>query len=385
MDRSRINPSLGSPQTQLQSNSKQLDRKTFFFNQQKAQLVQNAQSPIRTQTSAYEQTRSRLQKELAQRKFYAVREAMEKNILSTTALADQYAKKFGQQQAATILKSLLNYIKGFKQNNAQDLLKAIAQYFSDVSDQYEALAFAEEALLLEGEIELAQMVAEAKAQLMEEKGPQVRAGINILADAQQSEQEGLSNTNDLRDFYRDTLLNQEGLASLYRALKTEYGGNKIREGLDFLLKASTSDLQAQTPSIEKNHLRVIMDNFYQVGVIHNIQLQLTNLMNRMQKNFGDSISHDIEWLMEQIFQLVEALRVEFGVIINLSQHMGAKELNWQIYFLTGLYEQLRLLPKKIYPTNDHRDRLLSATQDALDHSIAEEENATDDSETHESS
>jgi type III secretion system TyeA family effector delivery regulator len=93
----------------------------------------------------------------------------------------------------------------------------------------------------------------------------------------------------------------------------------------------------------------------------------------MQKNFGEGISTDVEGLMDQLFQLVEALRVDHGVIAAIPKNMGARELAWQIYFLTGLYEQLRLLPQKIYPTGDHRTRLLNASQQALDVAIEAEE------------
>lgn len=374
MDSTRIRQSAASGQLDAQLSAKKSDQRLAVFNGQKARLNPYASSVISRQVDAAAgQAAERIEKEMARRRMLEGRRKGEKEPVAAKDLADLYSGKMPGQKTAALLKSLLEGLKTLQNKTPGDILAEVGRRFSDVSDQFQALSYAEEALLAEGDTELAAMVRQAKEQLMEKSGPQVRAGLNIAGEAQKAAEEGLADVDDLRDFYRETILSQEGISNTYRALRKEYGAGKLRDGLDFLLKAATSDMSAEGPSIERGHLKAIMDNFYQVGVVNNIARNLANLLARMQQNFGEGISNDVEGLMDQLFQLVEALRVDFGVIAAIPKKMGARELAWQIYFLTGLHEQLRLLPQKIYPTGDHRTRLLSATQQALDVAIDEEE------------
>ena len=314
----------------------------------------------------------RMERDLALRKIKDERIKTETKVESKD-LAEFYFGKQSEQKTPTVLKSFLDGLRNMKNATADDILKDVGRRFSDVSDQYIALSFVEEEFRAEGDSRMADLVAQAKEQLMNKSGPAVRAGLNIAQAAIQESQGGLGEFGELRDFYRDTILSHDGILSTYRSLREEYGPGKLRQGLDFLIKAATADINAQGPSIEKGHLKAIIDNFYEVGVINNISRSLASLLERMRKNYGDGISTDVESLMERIFELVEALRVDFGVIVKIPENMGAKELSWQIYFLTDLYEQMRLLPIKIYPTSDHRTRLLAAAQQALDYIIEEEE------------
>ncbi len=367
--------------TQLDSQltAKKSDQRKALFNGLKAQLNPYSASVIGKEVDAESaQASERVEREMARRRIEEGKQKSEGQKTKQGSLAETYAARFADPKATQLLKTLLETLKNLKQANPDEVLKELAKHFSDVSDQYEALRYAEEALLDEGDAELAKLTKEGQELLMERSGPEVRAGLNILKEAKYAAEEGLGTIQDLRDFYRENILSQEGIAQTYRALRNEYGPGKLREGLDFLLRAGSSDLDAEGPSIERSHLKAIMDNFYEVGVVNNISRNLANLLARMRQNFGEGISNDVEVLMDELFRLVEALRVDHGIIAAIPPKMGAKELAWQIYFLTGLYEQLRLLPVKIYPSNDHRTRLLNATQEALDFAIEEEEEAEEE-------
>ena len=68
-----------------------------------------------------------------------------------------------------------------------------------------------------------------------------------------------------------------------------------------------------------------------------------------------------EWIQPDLFQ-------------HLPAQFEIQSLAARIYFLTGLHRTVRLLPIKLYPDPDNRDKLLNEIQKALDETIAEEEN-----------
>jgi len=320
----------------------------------------------------------RIEKQLAKRKIFDDRQKQAK--VESKEGAHMSFEQAPGKNSPVALKDLLDELKNLRKPTSQDILKEVGQRFSDVSDQYVALGEAQKQLREQGDHLLADLVQQAQDELMEASGPAIRAGLNILEPALESAEKGLGDVNDLRDFYRDHILTHEGILNTYRALRAEYGHGNIRDGLDFLLKATACDMEAEGPSIDRAHLKTVLDNFYEVGVINNISIQLTDLLNRMRKNGEDGASTDVEALMDRIFELVEALKVEFGVVVQMPALLNIQDLPGQIYFLTGLYEQLRLLPLKIYPSKDHRTRLLAAAQQALDYVIEEEEQQEDESE-----
>ena len=71
--------------------------------------------------------------------------------------------------------------------------------------------------------------------------------------------------------------------------------------------------------------------------------------------------------------LAEAYRVKSEEFLKLAEKMGLKDLLQKIYFLTGLNEQIRLIPFKLYEEPESREKLLEASQEALYEVIYEEE------------
>jgi type III secretion protein W len=288
-------------------------------------------------------------------------------------LAEKYAARLPSKNAGELLQQLFQSLKGLKEFTSDDILKEVRQFFPDPSDQYEALGFAAEAFALEGELDKADFLQEAQDKLLKRQGPEVRAGINILPEALKASEADLAPVQDLRDFYRETILISQAILSIFRSIKAEYGPQKLDQGLDYLIRATTADLNAQGPSIEKGHLKAIIDNFYAVGVLNRMQEQFTALLNRMHDQYDKGISKDPEALMESVLKLVESLKVDIAQVQQLVTKTNIHTLAPRIDFLTHLYEQLRLIPLKVYPGSLTRTQLLESTQKELDRSIALEE------------
>lgn len=286
----------------------------------------------------------------------------------------RYAKRLPGEQTGELLKNLLQQLKGLKKFTFADVLTAVRQFFPDPSDQYEALGYAAEAFAEEGLNDKAVFLKAAQQDLMNRQGPEIRAGINILPEAQKFAQ--LDSVQNLRDFYRDTILHHLTILTVFRALTQEYGAEHLNEGLDYLIRAATADLNAQGPSIDKSHLKAIIDHFYEVGALNRMQEAFANILNRMETQYSDKVLNKPTLLMEEVLKIIDAFKIDEKRVAQLPEKMNIRALAQSIDFMTGLYEQLRLLPLKIYTVPEGRSQLLEATQKCLDRYIEAEEKSS---------
>lgn len=78
-------------------------------------------------------------------------------------------------------------------------------------------------------------------------------------------------------------------------------------------------------------------------------------------------------LMSEILEMSLQRWVDSNRFTDLANRSGARDLEGRIYFLTQLSEIIRLLPLKVFPAAETRDKLLTSVQEALDLEIAKEE------------
>jgi type III secretion system TyeA family effector delivery regulator len=81
-------------------------------------------------------------------------------------------------------------------------------------------------------------------------------------------------------------------------------------------------------------------------------------------------AHD---LMEEILDMTAQRWVDPDRFIQIMAKMGLHKPEIRIFFLTQLREKVRLIPLKLYPTPDIREKMLDALQQAMDSEIAREE------------
>jgi len=312
----------------------------------------------------------KFEKELAKRKSKESR----KSQLTMSEMAQEFCDLAKNIKSPEVLLKFMDLLK--KMNNATPdaILKELARLLEDVTDQFTALSFAEEVLEGEDQSEdLLQQVKEAKEKLMKDAGPAVRAGLNITREAMSASKEGVGEFQQLRDFYRDIILNHEGIKDSFNAIRNEYGEGGLEKAIAYLIKAAGSDLAAQGSSMEAAQLKAIIDNLYQVESLSGINKRLQELLARVVSNFGVQLKGGSETVMDTILTLAEAYRVKSEEFLKLAEKMGLKDLLQKIYFLTGLNEQIRLIPFKLYEEPESREKLLDASQEALDEVIYEEE------------
>lgn len=210
--------------------------------------------------------------------------------LSSTELADKYVNMTGQSQNSEKFHEFLAAIKKRgSQVTEQELRDMLQREFSDVSEQYAALAFAEESLKQEDTPEaqaLATKVTTVKETLLKEAGPAIRAGINIATDVLSFSKQGLEQLEKLRDLYRYAVLGRPTVSDMYQAIMSRYGESRFTQALDFLIQAAGSDLDAHGlgPSMESAHLETAVNNINYVQQMGNLYRVLADLVDKVRPN-----------------------------------------------------------------------------------------------------
>ena len=81
-------------------------------------------------------------------------------------------------------------------------------------------------------------------------------------------------------------------------------------------------------------------------------------------------AHD---LMEEILDMAGQRWVDPDRFRQILTKMRVTDTETRIYFLTQLFEKVRMIPSKIFPSEESREKMLDALQEALDIEIAREE------------
>lgn len=81
-------------------------------------------------------------------------------------------------------------------------------------------------------------------------------------------------------------------------------------------------------------------------------------------------AHD---LMRELLEMTTQRWIDPNNFIQITNKIGVKDSEMRIYFLTQLREKIRLIPLKLYPSADIREKMLDALQQAMDTEISREE------------
>jgi type III secretion protein W len=224
----------------------------------------------------------KVEKKLSERKAGS-KEALK---ASAAELADKYVNMMSGSSNAHKLHEFVDSIKKRGERATQQDIRDLAkEMFEDVSEQYAAMAFAEEVLINEGGYEkLASTVNAAKEALLAEAGPAIRAGINIAADVLSYSKQGLEQVEKLRDLYRFAVLGRQTVSDMYQAIMGRYGESRFPQALDFLIQAAGNDLDAHGmgPSIEPAHLETAVNNINYVQQMGNLYRVLADLVDKVR-------------------------------------------------------------------------------------------------------
>ncbi len=300
------------------------------------------------------------------------------------SLAMELAEKY-QQQVPDVDKdeldkfsaqSLAQGSSASPESLRQDARKA----FPDKTHQFIALSYARDQAQAQGkDSQLVAVLQTACDQMMKEEGPAIQSGLNISAVAQRYVDQGMSDTQDLRNLYRDVVLDYGTVVEAYDRVTTQYPQKQFPSAVSFLLQSLSVDLDASSQSMSKVHLRQVIDDMGKMKTLSSIYGQCEDLLNRVRNNYAtvrnDVSTHD---MMKEVLIAQDKGWQGGNIFTDLPDRLGIRADEPAIYFMRGFKEVLRLMPLKIFNDDSvKRDRTLQSVQQSMDTLIDNEELANE--------
>ena len=256
--------------------------------------------------------------------------------------------------------------------DAQDLLRELARGSTDPSHQFAMLDILEQAFG-EGEEALRALVRQAKAQLTEAKGAEIRAGLN-LAEEVNARATTPEEMRELRDMYRGEVVGFTKPQECFRSLLAARGAEGLKDAIDFLIAGCGADLKSSSPSLDAAALGRILTDLQCVQVLQTVLEALTALGRRMDRQFGDPCAMDGEQMTGRILDFTEQSFVAASGIASFIGECGMKKLLSKMDFARELTSLFRKLSPRLFAREGDRQRLVDAAQEHLDELITEENN-----------
>ena len=254
-----------------------------------------------------------------------------------------------------------------------DALRERARKFSDdPTHQFLALEFSrEQAMAGDADPAVIEALDEAMAALQAESGPAIQAGLNVSAVARQFAGREVGDTQQLRDIYRDIVLDCRTINDAYDRVVADHPGKSFDEAVRFMLKALGADLAASARSVSKVRIKQIVDDMYQLKSLNSVFEQCEDLVHRVQKNFGAEPGPDaVRDLVSELLTAQDRAWQGADAFGALPGKMGVQSDDAGIYVLQGFKELVRFVPLKAFGDDmARRDRVMISVQQALDAAI----------------
>ena len=279
----------------------------------------------------------------------------------------------GRDQLDAILRQARLARAGGQPMSADDLLRQLGRASTDATHQFAMLDLLEQ-MLGESEGDLAQLVKDARAQLMAEKGPDVKAGLNLAQEvnaraATPEEMQGL------RDLYRSEVFGFTKPQDCFRSLLAARGPEGLKGAISFLLAGCGADLAASNPSMDPVQLRRILLDLQCVDVLQTVLGDLDKLGARMQQQFGEACRLTGEQMTGRVLDFTEQAFVTAPGIGAFVGEAGLQALLAQMDFTRELVGLFRRLSPRLFGKETDRQKLVDAAQEHLDGLVSLEEEA----------
>lgn len=301
------------------------------------------------------------------------------------------AKSFALEQAQKYMErvpdldqdgALQKWVEDLKQmpqsTGPKALMQRVQERFKDPSHAFLALSLAVD--LFEHEDPDSGLVANAKQArdlFYEQHGEAIDAGINISREAGNVKHAGLGNPQQLRDTYRDVVLDYDSIGTAYERIIAQFPGKPLPQAISFLMASLSADIHAsQRDSSRSVKLQGIVNDLYQVKQLNTLYTSCENLLQRCHNRYSSKPPAEhglVDRMMAFIIELKDAEWQGSKVIDKALDYTGLNEREANIYFLQGFKEIARLIPTKIFSDNNQRERMLESVQQRIDAEIDLEE------------
>ena len=258
----------------------------------------------------------------------------------------------------------------------QELRERARKFSDDPTHQFLALEFSrEQAAAGDADPALVEALDDAMAALQAESGPAIQAGLNVSRVAHQHADGNVGDMQQLRDIYRDVVLDCRTINDAYERVVADHPGKSFDEAVRFMLKALGADLAASTRSVSKVRIRQIVDDMYQLKSLNSVHEQCEDLVQRVRKNFGAKPGPDAARdLVSELLTAQDRAWKGADAFSALPAKLSVQSDDAGIYVLQGFKELVRFVPLKAFGDDmAKRDRVMISVQQALDAAIDTEE------------
>ena len=317
-------------------------------------------------------------KKLADRKLGAAQGPRSSMIRALEAWAKLLPDMPGREHLDRVLRQARQARAAGTPMDAGSLLRELARGSTDPTHQFAMLDLLEQ-MLGEGEGDLAQLAKDARTQLMAEKGPDVKAGLN-LAQEVNARAATPEQMQDLRDLYRSEVIGFSKPQDCFRGLLAARGPEGLKDAISFLLAGCGADLAAANPSMDPVALRRILLDLQCVDVLQTVLGDLDKLGARMQAQFGETCRLTGQEMAGRVLDFTEQAFVTAPGIGAFVGECGLQALLAQMDFSRELVALFRRLSPRLFGKETDRERLVDAAQEHLDGLVSLEEEAEQEKE-----
>lgn len=258
----------------------------------------------------------------------------------------------------------------------EQVLGEARQRFPDPSDAWAALAESLATLEKEGAPEAVLAgIRGAMTDLEQQSGPAIRAGIYGALAA--SGVEGLGEADELRDLYRQTVLDFGNVNEVYAHVLERFGESGFGQAMDFLFRALGNDLGSDAPSMEKTHLEHVHGSLGQVRLLQSAHTLCDKMLERWESVHGVQGVRDGSLKPMDLLGEIVALRNErfLGAmnIDKIASRAKAPDIEREVLFLQEMLNMTRSFPSQLFDGDQGRMKVLDAVQEAVDNAVARED------------
>ncbi|MEM9618019.1 MAG: type III secretion system gatekeeper subunit SctW [Pseudomonadota bacterium] len=229
-------------------------------------------------------------------------------------LGDLDKDKFAQA-----LKALLEH----KEGNPQKLRERTGQHFEEPAHQYALLKAYGEALKQQNASpEHIQAAKQALEQLTaSEHGVDIRAALNIGEVTNQFAETGLADHQTLRNAYRENIKDYQDLNATLANLSQRLPGEKLEDAIAFITLGLSADLAVEGSSIDKEQLRLIINDMTWLKSSATILKNCELVMKKAHARGADP-AFTAETLCKKIVSLQSASTVRHEQFAEILDDMG---------------------------------------------------------------
>jgi type III secretion system YopN/LcrE/InvE/MxiC family regulator len=276
----------------------------------------------------------------------------------------------GKDETDRLLRQLRQMASDNRGADASTLKGMLAKLSGDPSHQFAMLDILDSALA-SGEEELGKLLNQVRSELLNEKGGEIRAGINLASEvnARSTTPEEMS---DLRNLYRSEILGFKSPQDCFRSLLASRGAGGLDGAIEFLFKGCGVDLGSAAPSRDPVELRRIMQDLQCVQVLKTVLGMMDQLGVRMTKEFGVNMLLGAEAMTSKIVDFTEKPFVTGSQVGSFVAECAVMKLLARMDFTRELMNVFRKLSPRLFASEEDREKLVNSTQEHLDSLIAEE-------------